>query len=112
MTSAEGITVGEGLDAADFATITATTGDAQVTYADIALYYFAADTAPGDTLGEGVGGVWHTANVDSTCLRRDGRTRDCSARHGRADRSRGHDCGCQRRGLPCRPERHDAVHVR
>lgn len=33
-------------------------GETQVTYADHPLYYFAADEAPGDTNGQGVGGVW------------------------------------------------------
>ena len=31
----------------------------QVTYNGSPLYYFATDTQPGDTKGDGVGGVWH-----------------------------------------------------
>ncbi len=33
-------------------------GEMQVTYAGHPVYYFAADQAPGDTNGQGVGGVW------------------------------------------------------
>ena len=35
----------------------------QVLLGGQALYTFAADTAPGDTKGEGVGGVWHVAKA-------------------------------------------------
>ena len=31
----------------------------QVAYKDAPLYTYAADTAPGDTKGDGVGGAWH-----------------------------------------------------
>ena len=34
----------------------------QVTYKGLPLYYFAADTAAGETKGQGVGGVWFVAN--------------------------------------------------
>ncbi|GEM_PF-781147 len=44
-----------------FAVITRSDGKRQVTYNDHPLYNFAADTQPGDTKGEGVGGVWHAA---------------------------------------------------
>lgn len=36
-------------------------GQRQVTYNGRPLYFFAADTQPGDTKGDGVGGVWHVA---------------------------------------------------
>lgn len=39
-------------------TIERTDGGQQVTYNDIPLYYYAADTAAGDVNGQGVGGVW------------------------------------------------------
>jgi predicted lipoprotein with Yx(FWY)xxD motif len=42
-------------------TLTRTDGRRQVAYNDRPLYFFAADTQPGDTKGEGVGGVWHVA---------------------------------------------------
>lgn len=40
-------------------TITRSDGTTQVTYDDMPLYYFAKDTAPGDTTGQGVGKVWY-----------------------------------------------------
>jgi predicted lipoprotein with Yx(FWY)xxD motif len=46
-------------------TITRSGGIVQATYNGYPLYTFTADTAPGDTGGNGVGGVWHviTGNV-------------------------------------------------
>lgn len=38
--------------------ITRADGTMQVTYNDMPLYYFSGDKAPGDTAGQGVGGVW------------------------------------------------------
>ncbi|HUG48812.1 MAG TPA: hypothetical protein VMP67_10430 [Candidatus Limnocylindria bacterium] len=43
------------------ATIERDDGTWQVTYDDAPLYYFAADTAAGDTTGHEVGGVWFLA---------------------------------------------------
>lgn len=43
------------------ATISRDDGSTQVTYNGSPLYYFAGDEAPGDTKGEGVGGVWFVA---------------------------------------------------
>jgi predicted lipoprotein with Yx(FWY)xxD motif len=39
-------------------TITRDDGSLQVTYNDLPLYYYISDVAPGDTVGQGVGGVW------------------------------------------------------
>jgi predicted lipoprotein with Yx(FWY)xxD motif len=47
-----------------FATID-TTGGKQVTYNGAPLYTFAADTAPGDTKGNLVGGIWFVARPDT-----------------------------------------------
>jgi predicted lipoprotein with Yx(FWY)xxD motif len=66
VTSASGITVGTGLNAADFGTATGDGGTLQVAFKQIPLYYFAGDQAVGDTNGDGVGGVWHLATVTST----------------------------------------------
>jgi predicted lipoprotein with Yx(FWY)xxD motif len=40
------------------ATISRADGLTQVTYKDLPLYFYASDTAAGDTKGNGVGGVW------------------------------------------------------
>jgi predicted lipoprotein with Yx(FWY)xxD motif len=45
------------------ATFTRSDGALQVTYNGHALYYYAKDTKPGDTTGQGVGGVWLVAPV-------------------------------------------------
>jgi predicted lipoprotein with Yx(FWY)xxD motif len=41
-------------------------GSTQVTLEQWPLYYFAADAAPGDTNGEGVGNVWFVARPDGS----------------------------------------------
>jgi predicted lipoprotein with Yx(FWY)xxD motif len=41
--------------------ITRADGGRQVTYNDQPLYLYARDQKPGDTTGEGVGGIWHVA---------------------------------------------------
>jgi len=48
----------EGVDAADFATITRADGQMQTTFRGYPLYYWAGDAAPGDTTGQGVKDVW------------------------------------------------------
>ncbi len=40
-------------------------GRRQVAYNERPLYYFANDTQPGDSRGDGVGGVWHVARPES-----------------------------------------------
>lgn len=50
----------------EIGTITRTDGSMQVTYNGWPLYYFAADTAPGNTNGHGASGVWFVANIEMT----------------------------------------------
>ncbi len=38
----------------------------QVTYGGYPLYTYIGDTAPGDTNGQGVGGVWHVVQINSS----------------------------------------------
>lgn len=59
----------------DFKTITAANGKKQLTYKSWPLYYYApavggANTleAPGQTTGEGVGGIWFVAKTDYTIM--------------------------------------------
>ena len=42
-------------------TISRADGSMQVVYAGSPLYYYVADTAPGDTKGQGIGDVWFIA---------------------------------------------------
>ena len=48
----------EGVNAADFATITRADGQKQTTFRGYPLYYWAGDAKPGDTSGQGVKDVW------------------------------------------------------
>jgi len=50
------------LNAADFSSITRQDGEMQTTYKGWPLYYYAADSQPGETKGQGVGGVWFVVN--------------------------------------------------
>jgi predicted lipoprotein with Yx(FWY)xxD motif len=43
--------------------VTRPDGTTQVTEDHWPLYRFAADKAPGDTMGDGVGGIWHVATA-------------------------------------------------
>lgn len=56
------IVVSSALSAADFSSITRSDGSAQTTYKGWPLYYYIQDKVSGDTLGQGVGGVWFTVS--------------------------------------------------
>jgi predicted lipoprotein with Yx(FWY)xxD motif len=61
-------TVGAGLDAALFGTAPRTDGTTQVTIDGHPLYFFAADAAPGDTNGQGVGDKWYVVGADGALI--------------------------------------------
>lgn len=52
----------EGVKAEDFGTITREDGKKQTTFRGFPLYYWASDKAAGDTLGQGVNGVWYVVD--------------------------------------------------
>ena len=66
-----GDVVVQGVNAADVGRITRSDGSMQATYKGFPLYYYAGDTAAGQTNGEGVGGIWyvvHDPNYSITLL--------------------------------------------
>lgn len=48
----------------DFAEMPRDDGLGQITYKGQPLYHYSGDIAPGDTNGDGIGGVWHTVPLD------------------------------------------------
>ncbi len=63
-TSATTIAAPAGVTGA-LATITRDDGKMQATYQGQPLYHYAADSAPGDTKGNGVGGVWSVVLIQA-----------------------------------------------
>ena len=57
---AAGAVVPSALDAADFTVFTRSDGQQQSAYKGHPLYFFAGDSAPGDTKGRGVNNLWDT----------------------------------------------------
>jgi predicted lipoprotein with Yx(FWY)xxD motif len=55
---------GDGVEASLLATTDRKDGSAQVTYKGMPLYQFSGDQQPGDTNGQGVGGVWFAVTPD------------------------------------------------
>ncbi|WP_199036551.1 COG4315 family predicted lipoprotein [Glycomyces salinus] len=60
--------VGGAADEALLGTTERDDGSTQVTYNDWPLYYWAADTAPGDVDGQGVGGVWFVLDAEGNAV--------------------------------------------
>ncbi len=70
LTSDGAPTLGTGLDAEDFAAITRDDNQAkQVTFYGQPLYYFAGDTAAGDTKGQGLGGKWYVVDAEGKVIK-------------------------------------------
>jgi predicted lipoprotein with Yx(FWY)xxD motif len=67
---AEGdVTAGEGLDQSKLTTTDRTDGTKQVKYGDWPLYYFAGDSAAGDTNGQGVGTKWYVVDASGALIK-------------------------------------------
>ena len=62
-------TVGTGLDAADFSTITRDDGSTQIAFFGQPLYYFAADAAAGEVKGQGLNDKWYVVGADGTPIK-------------------------------------------
>ncbi len=60
----EGNDIGDGLNTADFGTITRADGTQQTTYKGWPLYYFGGDAEAGQINGDGSGEVWYVAKPD------------------------------------------------
>lgn len=59
---------GAGVDESLLGTTEREEGEVQVTYAGQPLYSFAADRAPGDVEGQGVGGVWFVVEASGDAV--------------------------------------------
>jgi predicted lipoprotein with Yx(FWY)xxD motif len=65
------LTGGDGIDASLLGTTEHPTAGIQVTYNGWPLYFFAGDSAPGDTNGQGQGGVWHVLDPSGNAIEND-----------------------------------------
>ena len=74
-------TGGEGVSA-ELGTTERRDGSVQVTAGDWPLYYYAADESPGDTNGQGVGGVWYLVSPDGSAIDGTGNTTGSGTRGG------------------------------
>jgi len=59
---------GDGIDATLLSTAPRTDGSEQVSYNGWPLYYFANDTAPGDTNGQGINDVWYVVTPEGEAI--------------------------------------------
>jgi len=66
--SVDTVTVSSPLLASDFSSITRTDGTKQTTYRGWPLYYWQADTKPGDVNGENVNKIWFVVKPDETVM--------------------------------------------
>jgi predicted lipoprotein with Yx(FWY)xxD motif len=62
--AATDVTVGAGLDQSKIKVVDRADGTKQVVYGEYPLYYFAKDSAAGQTNGQGVGSKWYVVNGD------------------------------------------------
>ncbi|KAA8479734.1 secreted repeat protein with Y-X4-D motif [Arcticibacter tournemirensis] len=64
----DNLSIGAGLNASDFGTITRADGSKQTTYKGWPLYYYQSDTKAGEVKGDGVGNNWFVAKADYTVM--------------------------------------------
>jgi predicted lipoprotein with Yx(FWY)xxD motif len=62
-------TVGAGLDASKFGSITRADGTKQVTFNGHPVYYYGGDKAAGDTNGQGIGTKWYVLGADGNPIK-------------------------------------------
>ena len=62
-------TLGDGLSAQDFGTISLSDGSLQITFFGHPLYFFAGDPSPGDTNGQGVGSSWYVVDAEGNAIK-------------------------------------------
>ena len=62
-------TLGTGLEADDFTTITRDDGTTQIAFYGMPLYYFAADAAAGDVKGQGLNDKWYVIGAEGTPIK-------------------------------------------
>jgi predicted lipoprotein with Yx(FWY)xxD motif len=62
------VTAGDGVDESLIGTVAGEGGVEQATYNGWPLYYYDEDTAPGDTNGQGSGGVWWVVGADGNAI--------------------------------------------
>jgi predicted lipoprotein with Yx(FWY)xxD motif len=68
------VTAGEGVDASKIGTIKRSDGSTQATFGGWPLYYWVKDKKPGDTTGQGVGGVWYVLSPQGQVIKKGGAT--------------------------------------
>ena len=62
-------TLGTGLTATDFTTITRDDGATQIAFYGMPLYYFAADAAAGDVKGQGLNDKWYVVDAEGKAIK-------------------------------------------
>jgi predicted lipoprotein with Yx(FWY)xxD motif len=60
------VSVGDDLAEADFTLVARPDGTQQLAVGGMPLYRFAGDSAPGDTAGQGLNGVWYVVSPDGS----------------------------------------------
>jgi len=61
--------LGAGLTASDFASLTRSDGTKQITFHGHPVYYFAGDQSAGDTNGQGLAGKWYVVGADGNPIK-------------------------------------------